>query len=143
MRDSRFFVAVLLLAWGTPVHANWGSTAGGSVATGSFHAFGTDQVEMQREDLRIRLFRDRAKIEIDYVFHNTGAAVDVRAGFPSLGVQLEDVKHREIESYTITADDKPVSFNIESGDPAPFKHLYGSKFREMGELDDYPPDKRP
>jgi hypothetical protein len=145
MRNSRFFLAVLLLAWGTPVHANWGSTAGGSVATGSFHAFGTDQVEMQREDLRIRLFRDRAKVEIDYVFHNTGAAVDVRAGFPSLGVQLEDVKHREIESYTITADDHPVSFKTESGDPAPFKHLYDydAKFREMGELDDYPPDNRP
>jgi hypothetical protein len=56
MCDSRFFLAVLLLAWSTPVHANWGSTAGGSVATGSFRAFGTDQVEMQREDLRIRLF---------------------------------------------------------------------------------------
>ena len=143
MRDSRFFLAVLLLAWGTPVHANWGSTAGGSVATGSFRAFGTDQVEMQREDLRIRLFRDRAKVEIDYVFYNTGAAVDVRAGFPSLGVQLEDVKHREIENYTITADDQPVSFNTESGDSAPFKHLYDAKFREMGELDDYPPEKRP
>lgn len=69
--------------WTTPVHTNWGSTAGGSVATGSFRAFGTDQVEMQREDLRIHLFRDRARVEIDYVLHNTGPAVDVRAGFPS------------------------------------------------------------
>ena len=143
MCDSRFFLAILLLAWTTPVHANWGSTAGGSVATGSFRAFGTDQVEMQREDLRIRLFRDRARVEIDYILHNTGRAVDVRAGFPSLGVQLEDVKHQEIENYTISADDRAVAFTTESGDPAPFKHLYDAKFREMGELDDYPPDKRP
>jgi hypothetical protein len=143
MCDSRFFLAILLLAWTTPVHANWGSTAGGSVATGSFRAFGTDQVEMQREDLRIRLFRDRARVEIDYILHNTGRAVDVRAGFPSLGVQLEDAKHQEIENYTISADDKAVAFTTESGDPAPFKHLYDAKFREMGELDEYPSDKRP
>src|ERR1017187_4299622 len=109
MRKCWFFLPLILVASSTPIHANWGSVAGGSVATGSFHAFGTDQVEMQREDLRIRLFRDRAKVEIDYVFHNTGPAVDVRAGFPSLGVQLEDVKHREIENYTITADDRSVS----------------------------------
>jgi hypothetical protein len=143
MRRLRYCFALLLTVASAPLHANWGSTAGGSVATGSFHAFGTAQIEMQREDLHIRLFRDRAKVEIDYVFHNTGPAVDVRAGFPSLGVQLEDVKHREIENYTITADDQPVSFRTESGDPAPFKHLYDAKFREMGELDDYPPEKRP
>ena len=143
MRRLRYYFALLLTAASAPLQANWGSTAGGSVATGSFHAFGTAQVELQREDLRIRLFRDRAKVEIDYVFHNTGPALDVRAGFPSLGVQLEDVKHREIENYTITADDLPVSFNTESGDPAPFKHLYDAKFRKMGELDEYPPEKRP
>jgi hypothetical protein len=124
-------------------HANWGSTAGGSVATGSFHAFGTAQVEMQREDLRIRLFRDRATVEIDYVLHNTGKAVDVRAGFPSLGVQLEDTPHQEIEDYNISVDGQPVSSARESGDPAPFKRLYDAKFRQMGELDEYPPEKRP
>jgi len=143
MYRARFFLAVLLLAWSTPVRANWGSTAGGSVASGSFRAFGTEQVEMQREDLRIRLFRDRARVEIDYILRNTGPAVVVRAGFPSLGVQLEDVKHQEIENYSISADGKPVAFTKESGDPTPFKRLYDAKFREMGELDEYPPDKRP
>jgi hypothetical protein len=124
-------------------HANWGSTAGGSVATGSFHAFGTAQVEMQREDLRIRLFRDRAKVEIDYVLHNTGKTVDVRAGFPSLGVRLEDTPHEEIENYNISVDGQPVTFTRESGDPTPFKRLFDAKFRQMGELDEYPIEKRP
>jgi hypothetical protein len=59
MREHRFYFALLLTAASAPLLANWGSTAGGSVATGSFHAFGTAQVEMQREDLRIlREFRD-------------------------------------------------------------------------------------
>ncbi|MGA2436219.1 MAG: hypothetical protein ABSG25_13160 [Bryobacteraceae bacterium] len=125
------------------LYANWGSTAGGSVATGSFHAFGTDQVEMQREDLRIRLYRDRAKVEVEYILHNTGPAVDVRAGFPSLGVQLEGEQHQEIKHYTISADGQPVTSATESSDPAPFKRLYDAKFRQMGELDEYPPEKRP
>ena len=143
MRVPRFLLTLFLFGASVPSHANWGSTAGGSVATGSFHAFGTAQIEMQREDLRIRLFRDRAKVEIDYVLHNTGPAVDVRAGFPSLGVQLEDVPHEEIEHYFLNADGQPVGSSTESGDPAPFKRLFDAKFRQMGELDEYPPEKRP
>jgi hypothetical protein len=143
MREHRFYFALLLTAASAPLQANWGSTAGGSVATGSFHAFGTAQVEMQREDLRIRLYRDRAKIEVDYILRNTGPAIDVRAGFPSLGVQLEDVPHQEIEHYTLFADGHPVASAAESGDPAPFKRLFDAKFRQMGELDEYPPEKRP
>jgi hypothetical protein len=143
MYAPRFLLALFLFGSSVPVYANWGSTAGGSVATGNFHAFGTGQVEMQREDLSIRLYRDRAKVEVDYVLNNTGAAVDVRAGFPSLGVQLEDVKHQEIEHYTLNADGQPIAFATESADPAPFKRLFDAKFRQMGELDEYPPEKRP
>jgi hypothetical protein len=139
----RSLLIVFVAAWSVPVYANWGSTAGGSVATGNFRAYGTEQVEMRREDLHIKLYRDRAKVEIDYVLRNTGPAVDVRAGFPSLGVQLEGEKHQEIEAYTISADGHPVAFITESGDPSPFKNLYDAKFREMGELDEYPADKRP
>jgi len=123
--------------------ANWGSGAGGSVATGSFHSFGTGQVEMRRENLVIRLYRDRANVEIDYILHNSGPAIDVKAGFPSLGVKLEDVAHHEIEDYAIFADERAVPFTVETGDPAPFKSLYEAKFRRMGEMDEYPPDKRP
>ncbi|MGP8173838.1 MAG: NADase-type glycan-binding domain-containing protein [Terracidiphilus sp.] len=72
-----------------------------------------------------------------------GPAVDVRAGFPSLGVQLEDVPHQEIERYTLYADGQPVASATESGDPTPFKRLFDAKFRQMGELDEYPPEKRP
>lgn len=136
-------LATIIFGMSATALANWGSTAGGSVATGSFHAFGTGQVEMRQENLHIRLFRDRAKVEIDYVLHNTGNALDVRAGFPSLGVQLEDTKHAEIEHFSLSVDGQATSYSRESGDPARFKHLYDAKFREMGELDEYPPEKRP
>ena len=111
-----------------PLYANWGGEAGGSVATGAFKPIGTGQVEMLKEDLRISLYRDRAKVEIDYVLHNTGAAIDVKAAFPSLGVKIEDEKHREIEDYSLFADGRSVPFRREEGDSAPYKSLYGKDF---------------
>jgi len=98
---------------------------------------------MLSENLAIRLYRDRARVQVDYVLYNTGEAVDVRAGFPSLGVRLEDEKHEEIEDYSISADGQNVPFSTEKGDPTPLKSLFDAKFKEMGEFDDYPPDKRP
>lgn len=77
-------LAALLLAASTPAYANWGSIAGGSVASGNFHSFGTEQIEMRRENLHIRLFRDRAKVEVSYILHNTGPVIDVRAAFQAL-----------------------------------------------------------
>ncbi|HLJ51228.1 MAG TPA: hypothetical protein VKU01_34705, partial [Bryobacteraceae bacterium] len=65
---------------GHPLLANWGSDAGGSVASGSFRAYGTSQIEMQSENLTIVLYRDRAKVTVEYVMKNTADAVDVKAG---------------------------------------------------------------
>jgi hypothetical protein len=109
-------------------YANWGGDAGGSVATGTFHPVGTNQVEMLQENLLIRLSRDRANVAVDYTLHNSGAAVDAKAGFPSLGVWVQDpsepTKHLEIADYAITADGKPVAFTHERGDPTPYRALY-------------------
>jgi hypothetical protein len=136
MCNHRVFIALLLFASSATIHANWGSTARGSVGTGNFHAFGTAQIEMQREDLHIRLFRDRAKVEVDYLLHNTGPGVDVRAGFPSLGVQTPNEARREIVSYAIYADGSSVPYQIEKGDPGPLKVLFDSKFMSMIDMTD-------
>jgi hypothetical protein len=136
MRNLTLFQALLLLASGTPLSANWGSTAGGSVATGDFKSFGTGQVEMQREDLRIRLYRDRAKVEVDYALHNAGPATDVRAGFPSLGVLTPNETRHEIESYSIAADGNNVAFQTEKGDPKPLKALFDAKFLSLVDMVD-------
>jgi len=101
------------------------------VATGTFKPIGTRQVEMLNENLVIRLYRDRAKVDVDYVLHNAGDAVDVTAGFPSLGVEMEYTNHREIEDYTIRADGKSVPYTRKKGDPAPFKSLYKGEFLDM------------
>lgn len=130
-RRSTCMTAMLLiwtLAGAASLYANWGGEAGGSVATGTFRPVGTGQVEMLKENLVIRLYRDRAKVEVDYVLHNAGEAIDVKAGFPSLGVKIEDEPHREIEDYSILADGKRVPFTREAGDPAPFKPLYDKRF---------------
>jgi hypothetical protein len=116
------------LAVAGPLYANWGGEAGGSVATGTFQPIGTGQVEMLKENLEIRLYRDRAKVEVDYVLHNTGGAIDVKAGFPSLGVKIEDEPHREVEDYAIAADGKSVAFTREKGDPAPLRSFYDKAY---------------
>jgi hypothetical protein len=132
VRERSILATTAFLAfsiWGVqPLFANWGGEAGGSVATGTFKPNGTGQVEMLKEDLRIRLYRDRAKVEVDYVLRNTGDAIDVKAGYPSLGVKIEDEAHREIEGYSLFADGRSVPFRREEGNSAPFTSLYGKDF---------------
>ena len=129
---SSIWTMAAALAWtlavAGPLYANWGGEAGGSVATGTFQPIGTGQVEMLKENLEIRLYRDRAKVEVDYVLHNTGGAIDVKAGFPSLGVKIEDEPHREVEDYAIAADGKSVAFTREKGDPAPLRSFYDKAY---------------
>ena len=115
-----------------PLQANWGGGTGGSFATGTFKPVGTNQVEMVKEDLHIRLYRDRAKVEVDYVLRNTGDAIDVKAGFPSLSVYDEDAKGKpDVEDYSILADGKSIPFTWVKGDPAPFKSFYRKKYVDM------------
>ena len=128
------FVVILLFA-AVSLHANWGGEASGSVATGTFKPIGTAQVEMLKENLVIRLYRDRAKVEVDYVLHNTGEAVDVKAGFPSLGLEVEKEKHQEIEDYSIVVDGKQAPFVRQKGNAAPYKSLYRSDFMGMASVD--------
>ncbi len=144
MRNSVTLFFVLAICAGTaPLLANWGSTAGGSVASGSFRSFGISQVEMLSEDLVIQLYSDRAKVEVNYILRNTGGPVDVRAGFPSLGVQSPNEKHSEIEEYAISANGSAVPFSVEKGDPSPLKAMFEAKFLEMIDMtdQDHPPDE--
>jgi hypothetical protein len=110
---------------------NWGGQAGGSVATGSFRALGTSQVELQEESLAIELYRDRAKVRVDYTFRNTADAVDVKAGFPCLGLRLEGKDYIEVEDYQMTADGAPVPYRIETGDVTKWKRLFDPDFLSM------------
>jgi hypothetical protein len=125
-----------------PLRANWGSDAGGSVGTGTFKAFGISQVEMQSEDLQIRLYRDRAKVQVDYILKNTGGAIDVKAGFPCLGLKSEKKNYVEIEDYRFSADGKDVSFKIEKGAVGNWKALFDRGFLDMAEQPDDPANEK-
>ncbi len=119
-------LALSLLALG-----NWGSDAGGSVATGAFRALGTAQVAMENEDLNIELFRDRAKVHVEYILRNTGEAVNVKAGFPCLGVLSEKKNYTEVEDYSLTANGQPVPYHIEPGDVKNWKQFFDQDFLGM------------
>jgi hypothetical protein len=112
-------------------YANWGGDGGGSVGTGAFRAFGTAQVEMQREDLQIQLFRDRAKVQVEYTVKNTGDGVNVKAGFPSLELIGPSGSYAEVANYHLTADGKEVPFKAEKGDLGNWKTLFDPEYVMM------------
>lgn len=125
MRSLALVLVTVLLCL-CPLSANWGGGAGGSLGTGTFRPFGTDQVEMQKENLVIALYRDRARVNVDYLLHNSGEAVDVKAGFPCLGLGPEN--HLEIEDYRLTVDGKETSYQVERGDARPYQSLIDAEF---------------
>ncbi len=124
-------ICALLVLCALPLYANWGAETGGSAATGTFKAMGTEQIEMQSENLMIRLYRDRAKVQVDYVLKNAGNAVDVTAGFPCLGVASEDKNYIEIEDYQFTADGKQIPYRTEEGDVKNWRRVFDQAFLKM------------
>jgi len=126
-------VYIICVSCASSVSANWGGYAGGSVATGAFRAVGTNQIEMQNEDLAIRLYRDRATVRVDYVLKNTGDAVDVTGGFPCLDVAPKGSKCSEIEDYQFTADGRQLPYRTENGDVASWKQVFDKDFVSIAE----------
>jgi hypothetical protein len=129
-------IAGALLLGAAALWANWGGDAGGSVGTGNFRAFGTNQVEMQSENLTIQLYRDRAKVLVEYVMKNTGDAVDVKAGFPCLGLESQQKTCIEIEEYQFTADGTAIPHQTEKGDVKNWKTLFDKDFLSMADPGD-------
>ncbi|HMD70591.1 MAG TPA: DUF4424 family protein [Bryobacteraceae bacterium] len=117
-------VAAVLLAGIALLWANWGGDAGGSVGTGAFKAFGTAKVEMQTEDLTIALYRDRARVRVEYTLKNTGEAVDVKAGFPCLAEKTESQDYLEVEDYQLKVNGQAVPYRIEQGELGNWKTLF-------------------
>jgi hypothetical protein len=122
----------ILAAMTSACYANWGGGGGGSVGTGAFRAFGTEQVEMQQEDLVILLYRDRARVQVDYTLKNTAEAVNVKAGFPSLElIDSNAGTASEVRNYHLFADGKEVPYKVEKGDVGNWKTLFDPQFVDM------------
>ncbi len=118
-------VAAVLLAAVLPLCANWGGDNGGSVGTGAFRPFGTSKVEMQTEDLTVQLYRDHARVRVEYALKNTGDAVDVKAGFPCLAEKLEGMKdYLEVEDYQLKVNGQVVPYKTEQGVLGNWKTLF-------------------
>jgi hypothetical protein len=118
------FAAAVLLAGVAPLCANWGGDSGGSVGTGSFKPLGTAKVEMQTEDLTIALYRDHARVRVEYTLKNTGEAVDVKAGFPCLAVKSESQDYLEVEDYQLKVNGQVDPYRTERGELGNWKALF-------------------
>jgi len=95
--------------------ANWGGGVKGSEASGNLQTFGTEQIELEKEDLTIELRQNAAYVTIKYVFKNTGKDVDVKAGFPSRQYAEKESRTEEVKNYTISSEGKSIEFTIEKG----------------------------
>ncbi|NLW48798.1 MAG: DUF4424 family protein [Firmicutes bacterium] len=110
-----------------PGYANWGQSSGGSFGTGNFKAIGINQVEIEKENLDITLYKDHAKVSVEYLFHNTGDKVVVKAGFPCIvldeGYNSDKKNYREIDDYQIYVDGRRISAGFEKGSEVPWKSV--------------------
>jgi len=127
----RLIIAFLVLfGWVDPSVANIGGFNYGSVAVGDFRPMGTNQVEIKSEKLKISLFRGYASVEVQYVLRNTGDAVEVEVGFPSMlnsernidwgWGQKEKGDYKEITEYSIKADGMALPFRESKPEWAPW-----------------------
>ena len=125
-------VSLFIVLGLTALRANWGGgDSAGSIASGAFAPFGTAQVEMQRENLTIDLYRDRAKVQVEYVLQNTGEAVDVKAAFPCLELdesppEQHKKSYTEIQDYQILIDGRQIPYRVEKGDATNWKALFAT-----------------
>lgn len=111
MRIAMFVIAIFLGSVGF-LNANWGGFNYGSVATGEFRPVGTNQIEIQNENLKISLHQGRAVVKVSYVMKNTGDAIEIKAGFPCLTDDGPTIPrpcvpievYKEISNYCIVAD---------------------------------------
>jgi hypothetical protein len=105
-----------------PGYANWGQSSGGSYGTGNFKAIGTNQVEIEKENLDVILYKDHAKVTVEYQFHNTGDKVLVKAGFPCIvldeGYDSDKKNYQEINDYQIYVDGQRISASFVKGTAA-------------------------
>jgi len=127
-------IGVLVMLSVSPLYANWGGDAGGNVGTGNFRASGTEQVEMVNENLLIRLYHDRARVQVEYVLKNTGKAVEVTAGFPCLGIASQRQNYLEIEDYKLLVDGKLVPHQTEVGDVSNWKTVFDAEIMQIPEM---------
>lgn len=117
------FIGLLIAVYILPpfcAKANWGGGGDGNIGTGNFKAIGTSQVVMAKEILNIDLYRDRAKVNVEYLLTNEGEDVTVKAGFPCITSMLDDKskisQYVEIEDYQITIDNKEIPYKLEKGE---------------------------
>jgi len=106
-----FFCTVLVLE--SSLYANWGGGGSeGNFATGSFHAFGTSQIIMEKEFLTIELFKSYAHVSVEYVLDNPGEETVVRAGFPYLTHKRSKF---DLGDYSIKINGESVKYKIVDG----------------------------
>ena len=77
-------------------------------------------------------------MQVEDVLKNTGDAVNVKAGFPSLGLDGPGTKYSEITGYHLTADGKEIQVKAEKGDLGNWKTLFDLDYvgMAMGPGDD-------
>lgn len=103
-------------------YSNFGGAGNqGNQGNGHFQAIGTSQVEILNENLLVELHQSYASVSVEYEMHNTGDAVDVKAGFPA----FEQRTNMDIVNYEIR----------DNGNVIPFFYKRGEKDAKLTQTD--------
>jgi hypothetical protein len=126
-------VAILAcLVWSTLCLANGGgygsgvnihgNPSSGELDHNKFVPVNLQKIEMQTEDLEIELYATTAVVRVRYEFFNPGEQTAALAAFPCVALKSEmddepnSAKLATFTDFTISADKKPLSYTVRSGD---------------------------
>ncbi len=125
MKGLMVFLLLMAIFIIAPILANYGEWIIPNGVTGNFKAYGTKQVTILNEKLDIVLLTSRVKVRVQYIMKNTGKAVKVRAGFPTIIPYYEksDLKKQRISVADYIKKYNKYSIKVNGG-------LIKSKFRK-------------
>lgn len=114
MRDSIAVLGTITLL--TTVGIGWSDdgvvlATGGTARLMSSHA----SLRMVREEVRIKLYLDRAEVDCSFVFKNEGKATTVQIGFPETlqgGTDTSAQTAPKLRNFRAYLDGQPVSYRI-------------------------------
>ncbi len=109
---SLLLPATALLFAVIPLFANGGYFGKGNIAQGHLVLLKSEDVSIEKETLKIDLYKGFAEVEVEYEMKNHGVEKKIRIGYPCMLFNEKSIKKQEIAGYKIFSNDTqlPVHF---------------------------------
>ena len=112
VKNIVFCLILLFFLFEKIVWANFGSSVSGEAGIGALDFEALKQIEMEREWLKIELYKNNASVTVLYRFKNKGEDVTVTAGFPTISWKEGEV---DTSNYSIFVQGEKINFDLKKG----------------------------